>query len=471
MDETQEQFAAEAGYGAMATEPQEIKKTKEQKKEELELLNREALAIALRDYELYFDGERYWSELEDGRWVSDIAGNAASNIRQKFSLYKPDYIEQVLYRARMDRRIDGVFPYIHNKQKVMKEDGGTFLNISCRQLVEPSNEDGVFPWIRDYLDHAFDPSAPEQLDIFLAWFQRLYVSALQGRIQAGQALVFAGPIGTGKTLCSRRIIGGALGGFTDAAEYLLGKTSFNKEAAEVAIWSIDDNRGGATWEKHDELSNAIKRTAANPQIPYHPKFRDATMVSWRGRIVVTCNLDEKSLSILPELDSSIQDKMIWLKGSDYRPNFKDVEQVIKQELPYFLRWLTQWQPPASVINGDERFKVRPYYHPDLIASARAASADYQLIEMLQIAVEKSIINDKKEKERWFTSAQIRAALDIEGVRGSLAKFGGNRLGIALSKLASEPDTKNLVKAMRWYKGTRQFLLTLEPENWGLGKKG
>ena len=451
--------AAEMPAAVPQPEPSKSKAEESEKQQKL------ALEKALKSEELYFDGERYWSKLPDDRWVSDIHSNAMSNVRQKYGLFKPSYIEQVLYEARMERRVDGVFPYIHNKTELIEEHGGTFLNISRRKVCAPAQTDGLFPWLKTYFDNIFDSSAPIQRDIFLAWFQRLYKSAYEGDLQAGQAIIIAGPTGTGKTLLNRKVVGAALGGFTDAAEYLLGKTNFNKEAAETAVWCVDDNRGGATWEKHDEFANSLKRYVANPQIPYHPKFRDATTVTWRGRIGVTCNLDEKSLSILPELDSSIIDKMLWFKTSSFKPDFKDVEEVIAEELPFFLRWLLNWTPPANVIKGDERFKVMPYQHPDLVDAARAASADYQLTEMLAIAMERIIINDAKEPERWMTAAEIRAVLDIEGLRGSLAKFANNRLGIALSKLSMDPVTRHLVKGKRTQRGFHQFLLNLDKAAW------
>jgi len=468
-DDSQDQFAAEGGFAPMTDNPKEAKASKSAQKEamkaEQDQQAREALQTALRDLHMHFDGEKYWSKLEDGRWVSDTAANAAANVRQDFNLYKPDYVEQVLHRVRKNSRIDGVFPYIHNKQEIMREEGGTFLNISRRQVIAPALEPGEFTWLQTYFDNIFDPAQPIQRDLFLAWFQRLYKSSLEGNLLAGQAVIIAGPTGTGKTLMNYKIIGAALGGHTDAAEYLLGKTAFNKEAAETAVWCVDDNRGGATWEKHDEFANALKRYVANPKIPYHPKFCDATTVTWRGRIVVTCNLDEKSLSILPELDDSIVDKLLWFKTSSFRPDFKDVEAVIERELPFFLRWLIDWAPPADVIKGDERFRILPYQHPDLVAAARTASADYQLSEMLRIAIHKSIINDKKEVERWMTASEIRECLDIEGLRGSLAKFANNRLGIALSKLSETEDTKHLVRGVRRIKGFKQYLLTLDKTAW------
>ncbi len=300
MSDDTEQFAAEGGYAPMADGEQLPKKSKAEMKEAQKLEQaqqaREALGIALRDMHMHFDGEKYWSKLPDERWVADTAANAAANVRQDFNLFKPEFVEQVLHKVRKDHRIDGVFPYVHNKQEVMKEAGGTFLNISRRQLVQPAKGPAAtveFPWLKKYFDNIFDAGEPLQRDIFLAWYQRMYKSAYEGNLLAGQAVIIAGPTGIGKTLLNYKILGAAMGGHTDAAEYLLGKTAFNKEAAETAMWCVDDNRGGATWEKHDEFANALKRYVANPKIPY-AKFKArltaiASFLNWTTPLPTSCS--------------------------------------------------------------------------------------------------------------------------------------------------------------------------------------
>jgi hypothetical protein len=58
----------------------------------------------------------------------------------------------------------------------------------------------------------------------------------------------------------------------------------------------------------------------------------------------------------------------------------------------------------------------------------------QLMEMLPYAIKHVLPNDAKLNEKWMNNTEIRALLDTEGLRSALAKFAGNRLGIALSKL-------------------------------------
>jgi len=398
--------------------------------------NYESGQIGAAIEDTWFDNQYYWRKLESGRWAPNKKEDLAEDLKVKFHLKQPQVVE-ALSAIRNTHRVTGVFPFIHNKNDVVSDDSGTlFLNISARKLRQPADHDGPFPWIKSFVENIWDPAFLDiQRDTFLAWFKRFYESAYNGNLQSGQAIIIAGPTGLGKTLFSRHVIGGALGGFTDAGNYLLAKTGFNKECAETAVWCVDDSRGGANWEKHDEFSNALKRYVANPQIPYHPKYRDETTVTWRGRIVVTCNDDIKSLGILPEMDESIEDKLILFKiGDKFKPIFKDVEDVIRRELPYFLRSLLwTWKAPQRVI-GEERFGVKSYHHPELLDATINAAPHGQLTEMLPYAIKHAMVNDKKLKEKWMNNTEIRAILDTPGLRSSLAKFSGNRLGIALSKL-------------------------------------
>jgi hypothetical protein len=397
--------------------------------------NYEAGQIGAATEGVYFDSKSYWSKLANGRWATNKKEDLAEDLYVKYGL-KPPQVKEALSMIRNNRRVTAVFPFIHNKSEVITDDAGVFLNITERKVRQPADHDGPYPWLKEYVNNIWDSDYPQQREIFRAWFKRLYQSAYEGNLKAGQTIIIAGPTDLGKTLFSRKVIGAALGGFTDASSYLLSRTEFNKECAETAVWCVDDNRGGATWEKHDEFSNALKRYTANPQIPYHPKYRDSTMVTWRGRIVVTCNLDQKSLSILPEIDDSNMDKiMLFQTTCEWRPkSFKDIEAVIDRELPFFLRdWLLNWEPPAE-LNGGDRFGVPSFHHPELLDATINAAPHGQLMEMLPYAIKHSYPNDAKLKEKWMNNTDIRALLDTDGLRSSLAKFSGNRLGIALSKL-------------------------------------
>lgn len=415
-----------------------------------------AIAAALEEPR-YYDGKNYWHKNQT-RWVSDPKDVMASDIANQFKLFKRIHVDHVLWKTRQDARIDGTFPFIHNKNEVIYNPDGAFLNIARSTLVAPAETDGPFPWLAEFFEKIWDPKFPEQKEVFFAWFRRLYESACEGDLQAGQALIIAGGVGLGKTLLSRKIVGAAVGGFTDAGSVLLGKTDFNKEAVEKAIWAVDDNRGGATWMKHSEFSNALKRFAANPQIPYHPKFKDSATVTWKGRIIVTCNLDTHSLSILPYMDDSINDKVMLFKLGEWKANFKNIEAVIAQELPFFLRWLLNYKMTIPWKSG-ERFGPASFHHPDLSIQSVIDSPGAFIESALPTVLKCSFANDDKLKQVWLPTVEVhRLFMLTDGIGqicGSTFK-GSASFGRYLSNIGAP-----LILKSRRVSGNKQYLIDLE----------
>jgi hypothetical protein len=78
------------------------------------------------------------------------------------------------------------------------------------------------------------------------------------------------------------------------------------------------------------------------------------------------------------------------------------------------------------------------------------------MELLPEAL-KNYPNDEKKPAEWMSAVQVRSLFDVEGLRSNLPKFGGNRLGIALSALP-----KHFVLGTRWLHGTKEYLINLNP---------
>jgi hypothetical protein len=126
---------------------------------------------------------------------------------------------------------------------------------------------------------------------------------------------------------------------------------------------------------HRKFSTIVKRMAANTTFQYHAKFRVPLTVSWQGRVVVTANDDEESIRILPDLDISILDKIMIFRASKRRMAFgsnREVEATIDRELPFFARWLLDYEPKPHCI-GASRFGITSYHEPSLVKMAQQTS--------------------------------------------------------------------------------------------------
>jgi hypothetical protein len=321
-------------------------------------------------------------------------------------------MESALLTISNDCRVDEVAPVIFAAERVVSFNGFRLLNNSKAVPVQP-DADGdpkLWPWLHDFLTPMFAPDdeGDETLSYFLAWFQRLYAAVLAHRLDQGQLLILLGPTGRGKTLLTNKIVGGAVGGFSDASAYLAGATAFNKDLCGSAAWVIDDQTAAATYADQRKFVELTKRCVANPRLEYHAKYADAIPLPWAGRVMMSLNLDAQSLAALPTLDSSNRDKIIALRVSEsHKPKFgsnRQVEETIAKELPHFLRWLLDWQPPKRVV-ASSRFGVATYVDSFIEAAAYDNSSRSAIAEMVE-----------------FFAKRVRDTLNKSCWRGTLTEF-------------------------------------------------
>jgi hypothetical protein len=342
--------------------------------------------------DIYFDGRHYWRRLPDMSWQAMNSTIVARHLRVEFGLDPDPYgqpaseLDRVIHEIEQRKAVAGAMPFVHHRDTLIRINRKIYLNTSTTSCLEPVGESqewgSQFPFIADYLERLLDP---EPLAIFLSWLHRFYASAHNGRLLKGQAVFLAGPVAVGKTLLSERLVAPLVGGKQEATDFLLGGSNFNKELFEYALWTIDDDPVSGDPKAHLRFSNLVKKVAANHTFNYHAKFRDQLTVPWNGRILVTCNDDPESIRILPDLDVSIKDKLILLKAAakaqrDFPPNVAD---IIAGELPYFARWLLDFEIPCECL-GNARFGVRSYIDADLEETARQSSVTNSFAEILDL---------------------------------------------------------------------------------------
>ena len=347
--------------------------------------------------EFYFDGDRYWCKLPSGEWYPHKKEDAMLHIEAMgFSTKQGKQglspVKQILHHIQRHRRIDVTAPFLFNKQEVVAFQGKKCLNVSHRKPMEPAGQDGdpaKWPWLHGFLNGFLDvdPHVPtDPHDHLFAWIKRMWTGAREGNLRQGHVVVIAGEADEGKSLFSMFILRQIMGGGTDAGDYLLSGGGFNKEAAEVAIWNIDDQAAAANFSDHKKFTEMLKKTAANPEVKYHPKFVDSMVIPWCGRVVITCNVDASSLEILPTLDGTIRDKLMLLRLAGRKPDFPPsiiLESTILTELPHFLDWLDKWNPPAEVVaNARARYGVKEYHHTQLLREVRDMSQEANFKDLL-----------------------------------------------------------------------------------------
>jgi hypothetical protein len=287
-------------------------------------------------------------------------------------------------------RIDEIAPVVFSKDRVVKFNGSRILNCANVKPVEP-DDDGdpaKWPFIHGWLNQMFVNAKGHRptIEYLFAWLRRFYKAVLDREFSQGQALLFVGPTGKGKSLLSNRVISQMVGGFADASDYLSGQTKFNKDLGRAAAWVIDDSTSSACFQDQRKATELIKRSVANPRIEYQAKYADAISVPWTGRVIMSTNMDANSLSVIPALDSSNRDKIMALRvRDDAREDFPcnvKTEAAISTELPHFCKWLLDWKAPKE-LDGNGRFGVASFIDESVASAAYDNSSRSSIAELVE----------------------------------------------------------------------------------------
>jgi len=291
------------------------------------------------------------------------------------------------------QRVAGAAPFVLRRSGLVVFDGERRLNTYSGSPLQPSEtpqqwgDSGGFPFVSRWLDQFFVPA--EQLPYWLAGHKHYYLSALNYSPSPGQNFFLMGGTGIGKTLLNREVVGASVGGFVDASDFLVAGAQFNSHLMKRPHWTLDDDAPAGSAVAIMRVHMMFKKVAANQQFICNTKFQAASMVEWMGRIGCTTNLDFVSSRIVGPLDNSSLDKTNLFRCTSVSqiefPDRLEIRQILDRELPCFLRWLIDWEPPPQV-ERDARYGYKSYQEPALLdktyQSSPTASFKEVLVEFL-----------------------------------------------------------------------------------------
>ena len=407
-------------------------------------------APLLGDY--WFDGENFYRRMNNIPNRVPESQVKAELLERGFSpkgtADKPlSELGEAVLRIQQLNRVHAAAPVLYSKNMVIRGNGSIILNTNQTRAVTPAEtgDPEKWPWLDKWLSQLFVRAGdPPALDYFYSWLSRFYVGTLNRDVQQGQALLLVGPSGRGKSLLSNRVIGGLVGGFEDASRFLSGKTAFSKKLTGVGLWAIDDAIAASTFRDQQLMTEMLKKTVANPRVEYEPKFVDSVTIPWGGRVVMSLNEDANSLAVVPSLDSSNRDKTIALKVSDEAtskfPANTELEATIAKELPYFGRFLEDWEVPDTV-GGSARFGVKEYIAPSIEAAAFHNSSRSGVAEIVDLFCSSSRGDEVDNPTPWVgTTSEFISQAEGLGIRiGSRPEF--IRRGMAAMEEAHRSNPK------------------------------
>jgi hypothetical protein len=349
---------------------------------------------------VFYDGKNFVFKDTAGKFIFETKDNLRMILSTEYGLRgtkmkgeESSEVDRALSHVILRQRVDGATSCAFYPHGIFEYNGKRILNTHQLEAMKPAPEagpwgnDGKFPFLSQFFDTFFHPVNPQK-ERFLAWVQHFYRACLNREPRSGHGLFICGPVGVGKTFLNRGVIGRSVGGFALAHKYLTGSQEFNSELFDSAFWVIDDGSISASEALHRLFSENIKNAVANRDHQANEKYRKAVTTPWQGRIGTTCNDDPESIRMIPNLDISIREKlMIFRAAKEASVKFFEqskMEKLLDRELPFFLRWLLDWQPPIHCFEGAEvRFGIASYCEPSLARISNQSSSANAFAELLQ----------------------------------------------------------------------------------------
>ena len=380
--------------------------------------------VAKATADIWFDGNRYHRKIED-RYVSMKPAEFLNYLTTDCSLSeKKDKsgkspIQNALSHVYNCQRVTGAAPFVPLPQGVHIFMGTRHLNTYSGKPIHPVvgtqhwGRMGNFPFISALFSGFYDPL--DQLDDYFAWGQYYYVGVLEGVCRPGPAMYLGGQPGCGKTLASRNIWGPAVGGFADAAQFVLNGDKFNSHLLGVPHWSLDDDTTSSNEYLANQAHMMIKKIISNDTFEFSQKYEVSSMTKWGGRLHFSFNLDEKSVRIVGTLEEAMLKKISLLRCANViggrADGFKfparaQIAALIEKELPYFLRWLVDHKVPDHVKPDVERYGWEARHEESLFERARGSSPSGPFKEIILEALTGWFRDNPEEKEFRNTTTQL-----------------------------------------------------------------
>jgi hypothetical protein len=135
-------------------------------------------------------------------------------------------------------------------------------------------------------------------------------------------------------------------------------------------------------KEHKDYSSAVKNMVSNRVFTMEAKGKDTEQVAWNGRILGCFNDDSSSISAMPNLTTSFQDKVIVLKPEGNKDLFKDGNaELMRKELPAFATYLYHHEIPIEI--RDDRFGTVAYINTAILEKLRMTTSRDGLEETLK----------------------------------------------------------------------------------------
>jgi hypothetical protein len=204
---------------------------------------------------------------------------------------------------------------------------------------------------------------------------------------------------------------------------------------------------------------------------YHKKHQTPANIPWFGRIVVTMNDDDNSMSVLPDFSSSVEDKINLYHAAPTKSKFADSQSslqskrdIIRQEAPAFARYLLNHYDAMAPVHRDSRFGAKAYHFPSLRAEVNDTQALGTMAEPLFEYLTDWFANNPGRAAWTGHAAQLFREMQASGIIGSGSAYPGanvTKLGRQLRR--EEVRGGGTVTGERYLNSNKSAMWTIKRE--------
>lgn len=358
------------------------------------VLNQQILNVERAAAGLWFDGKDYWTERSKDSWMPITRADAVTRLKVNGVSDKipkgttSSEVDRVIIGVQQQNYIVGAGPFINYPPGIITLDDQRVLNISTLKLVTPVKGDiEHFPFLWNFLTGFFAHAEAQPLHHFLAWTQRFLRALTSHQRLMGHALFICGPRDSGKTLISERILKPLFGNKTACPmDFFTGDTTFNDDVFRATLLTINDEDAPKNDAARTKFLSRVKAIVVNPFHRFSAKFRTPLTLEWCGRFIATLNDEPGAVGLLPEVNHSTEDKMMYFRAVPYAGRWgsqQETEAYIARELPYFAWWLlNEYEAPEDIIVSG-RMGIKYYYDPDILRISRQQAFSFNLSELIR----------------------------------------------------------------------------------------
>lgn len=353
----------------------------------------------IKNHFFYSDSERtyiFWSadqEQFNSPWTIIPRADVVLRLRQLGLSTKPaakgavSEVDSTLLLIQEQNKVSGTAPFMFTPERVIPVGSGRVLNsyIENRRIIQPAagpqvwGPKGKFPHISKWMESRWD--RPGNLDAWLMFHKIAHGTQLSKLKQVKQILVMVGAPETGKTMMGQAMLGGSVGGFHESSAYLTGQTNFTGDMWLYSHQCIDDGEMSSSRVNAAAFAERCKSLASKGSIVTERKFCNRVGGEYFGTVSISCN-ENKTVLIksVPDQTIASYDKYVILRTSAEKLGLPqtEVEQILKVELPPYLKWLQDWEPPEELFNPG-RYRMQPFKDASVMEMLAKLDDGYFLI--------------------------------------------------------------------------------------------